>query len=336
MDDLISVIVPIYNSSKYLEECINSILNQTYRNLEIILINDGSEDDSIKICEELKEKDERIIVINKNNTGVSDTRNMGIRVSKGEYIIFIDSDDIIDSNMIDLLYKAAGENNVDVVRCNYQEYNTNRKGNLYDLADKTFKKEEIKNVIPYFITNNKNIPAYICVLLIKREKIVEFDTKLYFMEDTEFFIRLLLNINSIYFINQYLYYYRYNRQSASKNSKNVVANILGALDSQKKIKEILSKNNLLDNALDRKMNSTAFSLIISKIKLLASKEMKNEEIRALLKGNEVKLILHNLDLKDVSKKILVEYVLLKNKLVNMFFLVIKLKKKLKSIRNIGD
>ena len=103
MNNLISVIVPIYNSEKYLPKCIESILSQTYKNLELILINDGSTDNSLNICNYYKSLDNRIIVIDKPNEGVSATRNLGIKIAKGDYLGFVDSDDYIEDNMYEVL-----------------------------------------------------------------------------------------------------------------------------------------------------------------------------------------------------------------------------------------
>ena len=99
----ISIIVPIYNSELYLVECVNSIIDQTYKDIEIVLINDGSTDNSLKICK--KFKDNRIVIVNKENSGVSDSRNVGIERSTGDYISFVDSDDIIDTHYIEYLAK---------------------------------------------------------------------------------------------------------------------------------------------------------------------------------------------------------------------------------------
>ena len=101
----ISIIVPIYNVEKYLERCINSLINQTYKNIEIILVNDGSTDNSLIICEKYKNIDSRIILVNKENGGLSDARNVGIDNSSGNYITFIDSDDYIDDDYVYTLYK---------------------------------------------------------------------------------------------------------------------------------------------------------------------------------------------------------------------------------------
>ncbi len=103
-EPLISVIVPIYNVEDYLDKCINSILNQTYKNLEIILVDDGSPDNCPKMCDEYAKKDNRIKVIHKKNGGLSDARNKGIEIANGEYITFVDSDDYLSNDCIELLY----------------------------------------------------------------------------------------------------------------------------------------------------------------------------------------------------------------------------------------
>ena len=94
--DLISIIIPVYNVEKYLKECVDSVRKQTYKNLEIILIDDGSKDNSGKLCDELAKEDNRIKVIHKENGGLSDARNVGIENATGEYIQFIDSDDFVE------------------------------------------------------------------------------------------------------------------------------------------------------------------------------------------------------------------------------------------------
>ena len=100
MKDLISIIVPVYNVEDYLPECIESIINQTYKNIEIILVDDGSTDRSGIICDYYAKKDQRIIVIHKKNTGVANSRNIGIDIAKGDYIFFVVSDDMLDITVI--------------------------------------------------------------------------------------------------------------------------------------------------------------------------------------------------------------------------------------------
>ena len=117
--ELISIILPVYNVSKYLEECMKSIINQTYKNIEIIVVNDGSTDESDYICEKYKKLDNRIKVIHQKNQGLSAARNTGLNYCKGEYISFIDSDDYVKPDFIEKLYRAIKEKNTSVAICNY-------------------------------------------------------------------------------------------------------------------------------------------------------------------------------------------------------------------------
>ncbi len=120
MSPLISVIVPVYNVEKYLKKCIDSIINQTYSKLEIILVDDGSTDNCPEICDEYSKRDERIIVLHKKNGGLSDSRNVGIDKANGEYLCFVDSDDYIALDMIEKLYIALYENAADLSICNFK------------------------------------------------------------------------------------------------------------------------------------------------------------------------------------------------------------------------
>lgn len=117
MEELISVIVPVYNVEKYVQRCIDSITEQTYQNLEIILVDDGSTDSSGEICDKSAEKDSRIHVLHKENGGLSDARNVGIEISKGRYITFVDSDDYIKTDYIMYLYNILTENQADISAC---------------------------------------------------------------------------------------------------------------------------------------------------------------------------------------------------------------------------
>ena len=117
---VLSVIVPVYKVEPFLRKCVDSIINQTYRNLEIILVDDGSPDNCGAICDEYAEKDNRVFVIHKNNGGVSSTRNVGIEQAKGDYITFVDSDDWLEETMYEEMIACAKTKNADVVCCNYQ------------------------------------------------------------------------------------------------------------------------------------------------------------------------------------------------------------------------
>ena len=119
---MISVIVPVYNVEKYLSRCIDSILNQTYKDYEIILIDDGSKDSSGKICDEYAKNHNNISVIHTKNRGLSAARNTGTENSHGEYITFVDSDDLISNSFLSDLYTLIVNNNADISLCNFQLY----------------------------------------------------------------------------------------------------------------------------------------------------------------------------------------------------------------------
>lgn len=118
---LISVIIPIYNVERYLYQCIESVLRQSYKNIEIILIDDGSTDESGKICDEFSKKDERIIVIHQKNQGIAEVRNRGVREARGEYIFWIDSDDYVSEDIIEELYNNVVQCEADISICNYTQ-----------------------------------------------------------------------------------------------------------------------------------------------------------------------------------------------------------------------
>ena len=130
MNELISVIVPIYNTEKYLVECVESLRKQTYSNIEIILVNDGSTDASIEICDGFAEKDSRVRVFHKKNEGVAVARNFGIQQSNGQYVVIVDSDDIAVDRMIEVLYTQIKENDADIAVGNYYIYDESD-GNFY-------------------------------------------------------------------------------------------------------------------------------------------------------------------------------------------------------------
>lgn len=119
MKEKISVIVPIYKVEKYLEKCVDSILNQTYSNTEVILVEDGSPDKCGEMCDMYAEKDSRVVVLHKENGGLSDARNAGMLIATGEYISFVDSDDYIEPDMLEIMYNRMKEDGTDLVVCNF-------------------------------------------------------------------------------------------------------------------------------------------------------------------------------------------------------------------------
>lgn len=211
--DKISVIVPIYNVENYLVKCVQSIQNQTYKNLEIILVNDGSTDNSGNFCKELAENDNRIKVITKENGGLSSARNAGIAEATGEYICFIDSDDYIEQNYCELLYNALIRTNSDVAAIDYVEVLEDdvqiinaHETNKNNTTDKYIIYEGI-NIIKE-ILNRRTFKNVVWNKLYKLDLIKKhlFLDKVNY-EDMYFSFDVLRDINRIVFINQVGYFY---------------------------------------------------------------------------------------------------------------------------------
>lgn len=219
----ISVIVPVYNTESYLKKCIESIINQTFRNIEIILVDDGSTDTSAEILADYALRDNRIIVIHQENQGLSAARNAGMRNAKGEYIMFVDSDDWIDANTCEKAISAARTSLADIVMWTYvREYqSSSRITEMFDMKSLTWSGAK-KNVVfcqligPHGakITHPERIDNLSVVWnkLYKKNKVIreEFvDTKLIGTEDFLFNVYAFYYADVITFIPEVLYHYRY-------------------------------------------------------------------------------------------------------------------------------
>lgn len=165
--DLITIVVPVYNVERYLSACIESILLQTYRNLQILLVNDGSTDSCPQICDEYALKDKRIEVIHKSNGGLSDARNFGIEHSRGQYITFVDSDDVIASDMVEYLYRLLKRNHADISVC--QPLRIAENGSLKDRKEPLFKDFVVSGNLVCFheFMSRQNIGTIACGKLYK-------------------------------------------------------------------------------------------------------------------------------------------------------------------------
>ena len=208
----VSVIVPIYNVERYVEKTIVSIINQSYKDLEIILVNDGSTDNSLKICRDFAKIDDRIIVLDKKNGGLSDARNYGIEKSKGEYILFVDGDDYIHYQMVEILYNCAQKSSSDMVICNFTRVNENE-----NTVDTKIDLNQLKNINTYtntealhklFISDTYLIFSVAWNKLYKRSLFHEVRFPYGKIHEDEFTSYKLIDLaDKIGYINIPLYYY---------------------------------------------------------------------------------------------------------------------------------
>lgn len=210
MDELISVIVPIYNVEKQLKRCINSIINQTYKNIQILLIDDGSKDSSGKICDDFSKYDTRIIVLHQDNTGVSATRNKGIELAEGRYICFIDSDDYIEKNYIEELHQLMKDEKIDLGICDLNYKYTNKEDCWSTVGKKTINLKNVSEEI--FLELNEKYLLYgpynkiFKSSIIKKQKI-RFIKEMSYGEDLIFNLSYLQYVKMIKTTNQTRYNY---------------------------------------------------------------------------------------------------------------------------------
>lgn len=223
---LISVIVPVFQVEKYLEKCISSILNQTYHNLEIIIVDDGSTDNCPIICDKFQAVDTRIKVIHRRNGGLSQARNDGLMLAKGDFISFVDSDDWIESNMYEVLMSALIESCADIAVCNYQnDYETknNIQCNMESYEKKEYTSEEALKLI---INSDGYIKSFVWNKLYRKSILPETNFpkgKIY--EDTLWTTKTIGNAKLIVCINCHLYHYQYRIDSLSHNNQQIARRI---------------------------------------------------------------------------------------------------------------
>lgn len=221
MDEKISVIVPVYKVEKYIDACVKSILNQTYLNLEVILVNDGSPDKCPEIIEEYAKKDNRIKVLHKENGGLSAARNLGIDHATGKYLAFIDSDDTISLNMMEHLHKALIANDADISVCQVLRVTENEKGEIIfpeqkdvEISEYTEKVYSNAEMMKGMLLDS-NIGNFVCTKLFKRELF----NNIYFpegrvYEDAATTYKVVHKAEKIVYIDEPLYYYLIGRVGA--------------------------------------------------------------------------------------------------------------------------
>lgn len=215
---IVSIVVPIYNPGEKLNKCIKSILNQTLENIELILVNDGSTDNSLKICEKYKEKDKRVVVIDKENEGSIATRRVGVEAATSDYIMFVDADDWIDRNAVMDLYEETIKNDSDITVCKHVKVMGNKKiikqeyKSIYFFEEKVLDEKEIKNQLVVAYLHGHPFPSSLYAKLYKKELLItcgNFLGNIKFLGDDLFYnLEMFLKAKRVKIINKSLYYYR--------------------------------------------------------------------------------------------------------------------------------
>ena len=212
----VSIIVPVYNVENYLRRCVDSILNQTFSDFELILVDDGSPDNCGVVCDEYEKKDKRIKVIHKENGGLSDARNAGIDIARGEYLGFVDSDDWIHPQMFEILYNGIVENNVKMSVCGYEE--TDVQKGFEDISEVKY---NVKNGLDFFV--EKNLIAVVAWnKLYHKSLFEEIRYPIGKIHEDEFITyKLLYKAGNIAYCENQLYCYFINLNGITKSNKNL-------------------------------------------------------------------------------------------------------------------
>lgn len=236
--NLISVIIPVYKVEEYLDKCVESVINQSYKNLEIILVDDGSPDSCPKICDEWAKKDNRIKVIHKSNGGLSSARNVGLDIAKGDYIMFVDSDDHIDNNICEHLINLIKQHNCDLAMCELQLF---YKNNLIkdDIEEQCIKYSN-DEVINQLYNTKINHLMVACGKVFKRHIFDEIRFPINKLHEDEFTIHKILH-NTKSFVTTNLKLYNYLQRENSIMSSRTEKSALHALEAFEDRFQFLSK-----------------------------------------------------------------------------------------------
>ena len=267
----VSIIVPVYNVESYLDKCLNSLVNQTLKDIEIIVINDGSTDNSQKIIDKYSKKYKNIINIAKENGGVSEARNLGLEKASGEYIGFLDSDDWIEPDMYELMYQKAKTENFDIVACDTQAIYNDKK--VY--ISSNIKEDNVSNkelmIDAYAVIWNK---------IYKKEilKGIKFNKGMNFCEDVEFLYMVYSKVKTIGVIKEPLHNYLQREGSLTYVYDKKLYKLLEAMDD---VLDYYKKNKILDKYFDEVEYTYARYLYATFIKRMAKTRNKEEFNKAV-------------------------------------------------------
>lgn len=307
---LVSIIVPVYNTGEYLYKCLDSIVNQNLQEIELILIDDGSTDNSGKICDFYSKKDKRVCVIHKKNEGVSIARNVGIQVAKGEYIGFVDSDDWIEKEMYQELYYYAKETGADIVMCDAcTVYDGNKKeaDTISSLNESVLLNK--KEITPL---NLREIAGSACRCIYKKELLevhaVQFPIGLPLSEDRIFNLKSMGNSEKFYYLKK-AYYNRYVRTGSAVNK--YYPNLLEITNQYRRevlnvIEKLWGTDDSYRQAYNQQFLVTYMSVVYNLYNLDCPLKMgeKRIELKELVSNQDLIEILEECNILDWKSKLL--------------------------------
>lgn len=318
----ISIIIPVYNVEKYIERCLDSIVNQSYSNLEIILVDDGSTDLSGEICDSYKSKDNRIIVIHKNNEGLGYARNSGLKLATGEFIMFVDGDDCISTNHVEEMVKAVLKTSSDTCLAGHTKvYNNKKISHVNVCSGMIFFGDDVKKQILTKMVGSKPdgsdyIEMSVCMALFSKRLIDQHNIKFhsekeFISEDLLFNFDYYLYSQKVVVISDVGYYYYDN--GGSLTTKYDPCRFLKQKNMTKEVVKRAKKLEIYDFCSER-IDNTFISIMRYCVKL----EQKNSKRNYKVFFEKVKLILEDEFAKDVLNRFNNKEVPIKSKIINIF------------------
>ncbi len=333
INNMVTVVIPIYNTEKYLEKCVTSVTSQTFKDIEILLINDGSLDNSGELCDKLAKTDSRIKVIHKENGGAASVRNMGIETAKGEYIMFLDSDDWLDHDALETLVSHAITNQTDVIKFNYVREFANKqlpKRNTF-LEERVYEGDECKTVCRQILgltgtevahPENMNFLASCGFNMYRTELLRKSDTRFTNIKEIGSFVDGLFNfcvfmdVNRFEFIDKPFYHYRKTNETAATVNyrKNYVARQHVLFEKLKnKIFEV-NEWEFFREAYNNRLVFSTMEISFNALRNKAPFNVKYNEIRSVLKDETFKAAYKNFSLKYLGLKWKIYFFFIKHSL----------------------
>ncbi|MDY6380806.1 MAG: glycosyltransferase family 2 protein [Bacteroidales bacterium] len=333
MTKLVSIIVPIYNSSAFLRKCIDSLVSQSYKDIEIVLFDDGSRDDSFKICTQYAEKDNRIKVFSRENRGVSQTRLDAFHNSTGEYITFVDADDYVEEDYVSFMVEHLERENVDVVSSQHNNVIGQKIDKDIRKIQGRFDREGIENLLEtkYLYdssTQKTGITVYLCTKLIKREfveKILNASLGLWYGEDQVAVTQLLYDVSSIFVSQDYTYNYVHHLLQVTQQVRIDYLHVQ-SLCWQRLLK--IDEKTLLKNQLPQRMMLNINRFLMDFIKIKPTYIIFKQEIKSI-RMEKTSMLLFSKKTINLSFFVKILFFMIKYKLYLCAFLYLNVKQRLK-------
>lgn len=295
----ISIIVPVYNSKKYLERCIDSLINQTYKNIEIIAVNDGSKDKSLQILKKYKDK---IIIINQKNKGTNIARKQGVLRASGDYLMFVDSDDYLNLDAVRILVKYLEKKKYDVIKFNGIIEPTKELKNSYLIdKNKILNKKQIQELlITKKVLNNLCFSIYKADLI---KKVKAFNSSISNCEDYLVNLEFYTNVDKLYMVKDVLYHYQMNIKSTTKNKnvKQIYKNFNEQLFVYSKLYDYLKLWNINTYTNQLKVTVNILDSIKTSLYNLLKYDKKNIYLDNILNSEILDYIRNNYNYKTIKK-----------------------------------